>query len=191
MNDTTYRQERGAKAEQAKSFLARAKEAAEELVDRVRELGEDLVWVDHLRLSPAGTGVMVVHDAVGTGQSGLVVLPRTTGSAGEAYLLETVLEVPPGFHLRAVRVGFEASSPECCIDLIRLSQLNDPPDAAILLVDDDRARRAAGPAAVEVEAPSIDATAGPVVLTLGFAFEDPRGWVTIRGLGLRLSRSPA
>lgn len=178
-------------AEQARSFLARAKEAAEELVDRVRELSEDLVWVNHFQLAPAGIGVMVAHDAVGTGQSGLVVLPRTASPAGDEYLLETVLEVPPGFHLRALRVGFEASSPECCIDLIRLSQINDPPDAAILLMDDDRVHRAVGPAAVEIEAPSIDSTAGPVVLTLGFAFDDPQGWVAIRGLGLRLSRSPA
>ncbi|MGH2688291.1 MAG: hypothetical protein ACRDKW_05730, partial [Actinomycetota bacterium] len=143
MNDTTSRQGSGGMADQAKSFLARAKEAAEELVDRVRELGEDLVWVNHFRLAPAGNGVMVVHDAVGTGQSGLVVLPRTSRAAGEGYLLETVLEVPPGFHLRAVRVGLEASSPECCIHLVRLSQIKDPPDAAVLLLDDDRAHRVA------------------------------------------------
>lgn len=191
MNETTYRQESGGMADQAKTFLARAKEAAEELVGRVREMSEDLVWVDHFRLAPAGNGVMVVHDAVGTGQSGLVVLPRTSRSAGEEYVLETVLEVPPGFHLRAVRLGFEASSPECCIDLIRVSQINDPPDAATLLLDDDRRHPAVGPAAVEVDTQSIDSTAGPVVLTLGFAFDDPTGWVAIRGLGLRLSRSPA
>ena len=127
MNETTYRQESGGMADQAKTFLARAKEAAEELVGRVREMSEDLVWVDHFRLAPAGNGVMVVHDAVGTGQSGLVVLPRTSRSAGEEYVLETVLEVPPGFHLRAVRLGFEASSPECCIDLIRLSRSTTRP----------------------------------------------------------------
>jgi hypothetical protein len=191
MNETTYQQRPETVADQAKSFLARAKEAAGELVDRVKELSEEIVWVNHFRLVPAGTGVMVVHDAVGVGQSGLVVLPRTSTGAGEGYLLETVLEVPPAFFLRGVRIGFEASTPDCCMNLIRLSQLNDPPDAAILLAEDAQEHRAVGPAAIEVDSPAIDGKTGPVVLTLGFAFDDPGGWLTIRGLGMRLSRSPA
>jgi hypothetical protein len=182
----------GVVGQQARSFLARAKEAAGDFVERVKELSEEIAWVNHFALAPAGTGLMVAHDAVGLGLSGLVVSPRTAAPApGDGYLLETALEVPPGFFLRGVRIGLEASGPDCGIDLIRLSQMNDPPDSALLLCEDDRAHRAVGPVAVESEAVSVDPRPGPVLLTLGFAFGDPAGCVVIRALGMRLSRSPA
>jgi hypothetical protein len=193
MSEMTFDDEPGSVASQARGFLARAKEAAGDLVERVKEMGDELMWINHLRLAPAGNGLMAAYDAVGTGLSGLVVSPRTASPLlrGQGYLLETALEVPPGFFLRGVRIGLEASSPDCYLNLIRLAQVNDPPDVAILLGEDDRAHRAAGPVSVESEGVSVDPRRGPVLLTLGFGFEDPAGWVVVRGLGMRLSRSPA
>lgn len=193
MSEARFDDRAGSVAHQARSFLARAKEAAGDFVERVKELSEEVMWINHLTLAPAGTGLMVTHDAVGTGLSGLVVSPRTAASlvSGGGYLLETALEAPPGFFLRSMRIGLEASSPECCLSLIRLSQVNDPPDSAILLSEDEREHRAVGPVAVETEDMSVDPRLGPVLLTLGFIFGDPGGWVVIRALGMRLSRSPA
>jgi hypothetical protein len=193
MDDMTFDERAGTVAAQARGFLARAKEAAGDLVERVKEMNEELVWINHLRLAPAGNGLMATHDAVGTGLSGLVVSPRTAAPLlrGQGYLLETALEMPPGWFLRGIRIGLEASSAECHLNLIRLAQVNDPPDSAILLGEDERAHRAVGPVSVESESVSVDPRRGPVLLTLGFAFGDPGGWVVVRGLGMRLSRSPA
>jgi hypothetical protein len=193
MSGMRFEEGMGSVAQQARSFFTRAKEAAGDLVERVKELGEEIVWANHLALDPAGTGLMVAHDPVGGRLSGLVVSPRTAvpPASGNGYLLETVLEVPPGFFLRGIRVGLESSNPTCCVNLIRLAQMNDPPDSANLLWEDAREHRTTGPAAVEVEAVSIDPKLGPVLLTLGFAFGDPGGYVVIRALGMRLSRNPA
>jgi hypothetical protein len=193
MSDMTYEERAGSVAAQAKGFLARAKEAAGDLVERMKEMSEELVWINHLRLAPVGTGLMATYDAVGTGLSGLVVSPRTTGplAKGQGYLLETALEVPPGFFLRGVRVGLESSSRDCFLSLIRLAQVNDPPDSAVLLGEDERAHRAVGAQSVDSEDVSVDPRRGPVLLTFGFGFEDPGGWVVVRSLGMRLSRSPS
>ena len=193
MSEASFDDRAGSVAQQARSFLARAKEAAGDFVDRVKELTEEVMWINHLALLPARTGLMVTHDAVGTGLSGLVVSPRTAGPlvTGDGYVLETGLTVPPGFFLRGIRIGLEASSSECCLSLIRLSQVNDPPDSAILLCEDDRQHRAVGPVAIEAESTPVDPRLGPVLATLGFTFDDPGGWVVIRALGMRLSRSPA
>ena len=193
MSDTTFDDRMGAVAQQARSFLARAKEAAGDFVERVKEMSEEVMWINHFALAPATTGLMVAHDAVGTGLSGLVVSPRTAAPlvTGNGYLLETGLEVPPGFFLRGIRIGQEASSAECCLNLIRLCQVNDPPDSAVLLCEDDHEHRAVGPVAIDAECTPADPRLGPVLLTLGFTFGDPGGWVVIRALGMRLSRSPA
>jgi hypothetical protein len=193
MSGATFDERAGSVAQQARSFLARAKEAAGDFVERVKELSEEVMWINHFALAPARTGLMVAHDAVGTGLSGLVVSPRTAAPrvTGDGYVLETGLEVPPGFFLRGIRIGLEASSAECCLSLIRLSQVNDPPTSAILLCEDDRKHRAVGAVAIEAEGTPADPRLGPVLLTLGFTFGDPGGWVVIRAVGMRLSRSPA
>lgn len=193
MSDMTFEDRTGSVAAHARGFLAKAKEAAGDLVDRMKEMNEELVWINHLRLTPVGTGLMVSYDAVGTGLSGLVVSPRTAAPLlkGQGYLLETALEVPPGFFLRGVRVGVEASNQECFLGLIRLAQVNDPPDSAVLLGEDERPHRAVGPLSIDSEDVSVDPRRGPVLLTLGFGFDDPGGWVVVRSLGMRLSRSPA
>jgi hypothetical protein len=193
MSDMTFEDRAGSVAAHAKGFLAKAREAAGDLVERMKEMSEELVWINHLRLTPVGTGLMATYDAVGTGLSGLVISPRTAGPLlkGQGYLLETALEVPPGYFLRGVRIGMESSSRDCYLNLIRLAQVNDPPDSAVLLGEDERAHRAVGARSVDSEDLSVDPRRGPVLLTLGFGFEDPGGWVVVRSVGMRLSRNPA
>ena len=76
-----------------------------------------IMWIDHLALLPGDPSVQTSFNAissgVGGGLSGLIIKSTTTGDTGQGggnKVVQTALEVPPGFKITGVRVCFEYSN---------------------------------------------------------------------------------
>jgi len=76
------------------------------------------LWIDHLALLPGDPSVQTsfnaVNSGVGGGLSGLIIRSSTTGDqaqGGGNKVVETFVEVPPGFNITGVRICFENSNP--------------------------------------------------------------------------------
>src|SRR5260370_724167 len=102
-----------------------------------------IMWINHLDLLPGDPSVVTsfnaVNSGVGGGLSGLIIMSTTTGdtaTGGGNKVVEEGLQVPPGFSITGVRVCYELSNARSFIDRIRLSQLQDPPSPALVLLDD-------------------------------------------------------
>src|SRR5436309_2817771 len=102
-----------------------------------------VMWIDHLTLLPGDpsvhTSFNAVNSGVGGGLSGLIIQSSTTGDqaqGGGNKVVETALEVPPGFQITGVRICFENSNPRTFISQTRLAQVQNPPSSAIVKLDD-------------------------------------------------------
>lgn len=154
----------------------------------------NIMWIDHLVLLPGDPSVQTSFNAgdsgVGGGLSGLIIRSTTTGDIGQGggnKVVETGLEVPPGFKVTGVRVCFEYSNNRSFIDQIRLAQLQNPPSTVTVLLDDATRHNEAGPVCVDSKSTSIDPSKGAVRLSLRVNFGDTSDKIVIRGVGLHLS----
>lgn len=153
----------------------------------------ELMWVNHFALLPGDDSVKTsfnaVSSGVGGGLTGLVITSTTTGEVGASggnKVVHMAVEVPPGYMVAGVRVGYELSSSGSFISQIRLAQVQDPPKTAMVLLDDPSDHTAVGPVDVDSAATSIDPAAGPLLLSLRTNFGDTADKIVVRSLGLHL-----
>lgn len=151
------------------------------------------MWLDHLDLLPGDGSVTTSFDAtssgVGGGLSGLVIESSTIGTIGDSGGSKVVwmaLEVPPGFKVIGVRVCYELSDPGSFINRIRLSQVQNPPNAALVLLDDPTNLTNAGPVCVDSAPTSINPAAGALLLYLNVNYANTADRIAVRGLALLL-----
>ena len=151
------------------------------------------MWINHLNLLAGDPSVVTSYNAinsgVGSGLSGLIIQSTTTGSTaqgGGIKVVERGLEIPPGFTLKGVRVGYENSNSRSFLSGIRLSQLGTPPGTAAVLLDDTTPLNAAGPTYADSSSTTIDPSQGPLLLSLRVNFGNIGDRIVLRGLGLHL-----
>jgi hypothetical protein len=155
-----------------------------------------IMWVNHLSLLPGDPSVVTsfnaVSSGVGGGLSGLVIESKTTGDTGASggnKVVEKSLDIPPGFRVKAVRVGYENSNTRSYITQVRLAQVQNPPATAVVLLDDPAHLNAAGPTFADSAAASINPAAGPLLLSLRVNFGNTSDKIVVRGLGLHLVKA--
>lgn len=109
---------------------------------------------------------------------------------GGNKVVHTALEVPPRYLIVGVRVCYELTDTRSHLSQVRVAQVQDPPAAASVLLDDGTDRTAVGPVCFDVAAPSIDPAKGPLLFSLRVNFGSTSDRIAIRGIGLRLSPKP-
>jgi len=151
------------------------------------------MWIDHLVFLPGDPSVKTsfnaVNSGVGGGLSGLVITSSTVGDeaqGGGNKVVETALEVPPGFDIVSVRVCYENSNPRSFITQTRLAQVQNPPSTATVLLDDATHLNAAGPVCVDSKTTSVNPRKGSVLLSLRVNFADTSDKIVLRAVGLNL-----
>ncbi len=154
------------------------------------------MWINHLSLLAGDPSVVTsfnaVSSGVGGGLSGLVIESTTTGDTGASggnKVVQKSLDIPPGFLVKGVRIGYENSNPRSFITQVRLAQVQNPPATAVVLLDDPAQLNAAGPTFANSAATSIDPAAGPLLLSLRVNFGDTSDRIVVRGLGLLLVKA--
>jgi hypothetical protein len=152
-----------------------------------------VMWIDHLVFLPGDpsvhTSFNAVNSGVGSGLSGLIITSSTTGNqadGGGNKVVETALEVPPGFDVVGVRVCYENSNPRSFIDVTRLAQVQNPPSSAIVIQDDPTPLNAAGPVCVNGKLTFVDPAKGSVLLDFRLNFGDTSDKIVLRAVGLLL-----
>jgi hypothetical protein len=159
----------------------------------IMENKELIMWVNHLSLLPGDPSVKTsfnaVNSTVGGGLTGLVIQSTTTGDeaqGGGNKVVQKALDIPPGFRIIGVRVGYENSNVRSFITQVRLAQVQNPPGTALVLLDDPTHLNAGGPTYANSAATSIDPAKGPLLLDLRVNFGDTSDRIAVRGLGLLL-----
>jgi hypothetical protein len=165
-------------------------------VDRDLDHDRDRIstmWIDHLVFLPGDPSVQTsfnaVNSGVGGGLSGLVITSSTVGDeaqGGGNKVVETALEVPPGFDIVSVRICYENSNPRSFITQTRLAQVQNPPSTALVLLDDPTHLDAAGPVCVNSQTVVVDPAKGSVLLSLRLNFADTSDKIVLRAVGLNL-----
>ena len=152
-----------------------------------------IMWIDHLDLLPGDPSVITsfnaINSGVGGGLSGLIIESNTTGDTapgGGNKVVETALEVPPGFLIKGVRVCYELSNSRSFITQIRLAQVQNPPSTAVVLLDDGTNLTNSGPICVDSASTTVDPAAGAVLLSLRLNFGNTSDRIVIRGIALHL-----
>ena len=153
----------------------------------------ETMWIDHLVFLPGDPSVQTsfnaVNSGVGGGLSGLIITSSTLGDQaqdGGNKVVETALEVPPGFDIVSVRICYENSNPRSFISQTRLAQVQDPPSKALVLLDDPTHLNAAGPVCVNSQPTLVDPAIGSVLLSLRLNFGDTSDKIVLRAVGLNL-----
>jgi hypothetical protein len=153
----------------------------------------ETMWIDHLVFLPGDPSVQTsfnaVNSGVGGGLSGLIITSSTLGDEAEGggnKVVETALEVPPGFDIVSVRICYENSNPRSFITQTRLAQVQNPPSTALVLLDDPTHLNAAGPVCVNSQATLVDPAKGSVLLSLRLNFGDTSDKIVLRAVGLNL-----
>jgi len=151
------------------------------------------MWIDHLVFLPGDPSVQTsfnaVNSGVGGGLSGLIITSSTLGdeaAGGGNKVVETALEVPPGFDIVSVRICYENSNPRSFISQTRLAQVQNPPSKALVLLDDPTHLNAAGPVCVNSQTTLVDPAKGSVLLSLRLNFGDTSDKIVLRAVGLNL-----
>lgn len=165
-------------------------------VERDRDHGRykiPTMWIDHLVFLPGDPSVKTsfnaVNSGVGGGLSGLIVTSSTVGDqaqGGGNKVVETALEVPPGFDIASVRICYENSNPRSFISQTRLAQVQNPPSSATVLLDDPTHLNAAGPVCVNSKPTLVHPGKGSVLLSLRLSFADTSDKIVLRAVGLNL-----
>lgn len=158
----------------------------------VEGVGE-LLWLDHFDLLPGDASVTTssnaVSSGVGGGLTGLVVESSTLGEeadGGGNKVVHAAVQVPPGYRVIGVRVGYELTDARSFISQIRLAQVQKPPSSAVVLLDDGTDLTSPGPVYMDSQPTSIDPAGGPLLLSLRVSFGDTTDRIAIRGLALRI-----
>ena len=149
-----------------------------------------VMWINPLELLAGDptvkTSFNAINSGVGGGLSGLIIGSTTTGdtSGGGNKVVETGLQVPPGYLVKGVRVCYESSAKGTFITQIRLSQVQNPPSSAVVVLDDGTDLTNTGPVCVDSKATSVDPAKGAVFLSLRLNFGNTADRIVIRALGL-------
>ena len=149
-----------------------------------------IMWINHLVLLPGDPSVITSFNAVQSG--GLVVRSNTTGEiaqGGGNKVVHTALQVPPDYIIKRVRVCYELSNSRSFISQIRLSQLQNPPSQAIVMLDDATDRTNPGPVCVASADTTVDPSLGVVGLDLRVNFGSTADHIIVLALGLVVIRS--
>jgi hypothetical protein len=153
-----------------------------------------VMWVNHFDLLPGDPSVKTsfnaVNSGVGGGLTGLVIQSSTTGEeaqGGGNKVVHMGLQVPPGYSIRGVRVCYELTNKRSFISQIRLSQVQDPPQSAIVMLDDATDQTNPGPICVDSGATNVDPNKGEVLIDLRVNFGNTADKIVVRALGLHLS----
>jgi hypothetical protein len=169
-------------------------------VDRDRDRDHDrdkisTMWIDHLVFLSGDPSVKTsfnaVNSGVGGGLSGLIITSSSLGDqaqGGGNKVVETALEVPPGFDIVSVRVCYENSNTRSFISQTRLAQVQNPPSTATVLLDDPTHLNAAGPVCVNSQATLVKPGKGSVLLSLRLSFADTSDKIVLRAVGLNLTK---
>jgi hypothetical protein len=157
-------------------------------------LPSGLMWINPLDLLPGDpsvhTSFNAVNSGVGSGLSGLIVTSSTTGdiaSGGGNKVIETGVDVPPGYQVTGVRVCYQVSAATTFLDQIRLAQVQNPPSSATIMLDDATHQPTPGPVCVNSAPTSIDASAGGLLLSLRLNFGSTAHEFVLRSLALKLA----
>jgi len=160
----------------------------------VRPPQKTIMWVNHFDLLPGDPSVTTSFNAissgVGGGLTGLVIQSSTTGEnaqGGGNKVVHMGLEVPPGYLIKGVRVCYELSNKRSFISQIRLAQVQNPPQSAIVKLDDGTDQTNPGPICVDSEPTTVDPGLGEVLLSLRVNFGNTADKIVVRALGLHLS----
>jgi hypothetical protein len=152
-----------------------------------------VMWVNHFDLLPGDPSVTTSFNAVSSGVGGgltaLVVHSSTTGQNaqnGGNKVVHMGLQVPPGYVIKGVRVCYELTNKRTFISQIRLAQVQNPPQSAIVLLDDGTDLTNPGPVCVDSATTTVDPTAGEVLLSLRVNFGNTGDRIAVRALGLHL-----
>src|SRR4030095_9847438 len=155
-----------------------------------------IMWVNHFDLLPGDPSVTTSFNAVSSGVGGgltaLVVHSSTTGEiaqGGGNKVVHMGLQVPPGYSIRGVRVCYELSNKRSFISQIRLSQIQSPPQSALVLLDDANDQTNPGPICVDSASTNVNPEAGEVLLDLRVNFGNTADKIAIRAVGLHLTAS--
>lgn len=153
-----------------------------------------VMWINHFDLLPGDPSVTTsfnaVSSGVGGGLTGLVIQSSTTGenaTGGGNKVVHMGLQVQPGFLIKGVRVCYELSNKRSFISQIRLAQIQNPPQSAIVQLDDGTDQTNPGPICVNSTATSVDPSVGEVLLSLRVNFGNTADKIVVRALGLLLS----
>ena len=159
-----------------------------------RPTKKTIMWINHFDLLPGDASVKTsfnaVSSGVGGGLTGLVIESTTTGEnaqGGGNKVVHMGLQVPPGYSINGVRVCYELSNKRSFISQIRLAQVKNPPQSAVVLLDDATDQTNPGPICVDSTATSVDPSAGEVLLSLRVNFGNTSDRIAVRALGLHLS----
>ena len=153
------------------------------------------MWINHLNFIPGDSSITTSFDAVssgvGTGLSGLIIKSSTIGdiaTGGGNKVVETALEVPPGYRVNGVRICYELSSNATFIEQVRLAQVQNPPGNALVLLDDATHLTTKGPICVNSQSPAtpIDPTTGSILLSFRINCGNTADRIVVRGVGLLL-----
>jgi hypothetical protein len=154
------------------------------------------MWINHLDLVPGGLEVDTSFDStssgVGGGLSGLIITSTTVGETFTNLgnkVVEKGLDVPPNYRITGVRICYENSAATSFISQIRLSQVQNPPSVAAVLLDDGTDHTSVGPICVDSTATSIDPSTGAVRLSIRVNFGNILDRIVIRAIGLHLQRT--
>jgi hypothetical protein len=163
---------------------------------------EEPYWLNHLDFLPGDSSVQTdfnaVNSGVGGGLSGLIINSTTTGEdaiGGGNKVVQKGVPVPPVFSITGVRVCYEVDNEDdptnvaepTFISQIRLAQLDDPPDAALVLLDDGTDLTDPGPLCVDSAMPGggpIDPVPGGLRLSLRVNFGSTDDTIVVRGVAL-------
>ncbi len=151
------------------------------------------MWMNHLDLLPGDPSLLTsfnaTNSAIGSGLSGLVIQSTTVGDkalTGGNKVVETGLAVPPGYLVTGVRICYQATSFASFVTQVRLAQLQDPPNSAVVILDDGTDQLNPGPICVNSQPTTADPRLGALRLSIRFNFGNLADRIVIRGIGLRL-----
>lgn len=155
---------------------------------------KQVMWTNHFDLLPGDASVSTSFNAitsgVGGGLNGLVIQSNATGETspgGGNKVVHMAVDVPPGYSIEGVRLCYELSKNSSYISQVRLSQVQDPPSNALVLLDDGTDLIDIGPICVNSQTTSVDPSLGAVLISLRVNFGDTSDRIVVRGLGLILS----
>jgi len=151
-----------------------------------------VLWVNHFDLLPGDPSVVTISansttSGVGSGLTGLVIRSSTLGdrdSFGGNKVVQMALDLPRLTTIKGVRVCYQLSSSSSFITQIRLSQVQNPPSTALVLLDDGTDLTNPGPVCVDSQPTLIKSQNGSVLLSLRVNFKNIKDKIVIRALGL-------
>ncbi len=156
------------------------------------------IWLNHLKLLPGDASVQVSRAAAGDpygGVAGLVVTSATAGNQGAAggdKVIWMALQSAPHWYIETLSLCYQVyntTAEPTSIDLIKVSQVQDPPNQAVVLLAEDTNWTDPGPVCARVQVrPWLNPKNGPLYLALRVNFASPDDVIVVRGLRLVLDQ---